>query len=110
MVDEAVEKKPFSPKTVVVELYPVLTVNGKAKVEYAVSREQETPLQVKSPKSSLFSIAAVTLSTVRAELERVRPGPVRSLNDSPAIFRLVVEAVMNDEYMVLEEYGKVRRP
>ncbi len=52
MVEEAVEKKPFNPSMVVVELYPVLTVNGKAKVEYAVSSEQLVPLQVKSPKSA----------------------------------------------------------
>ena len=32
-VDEAVEKSPLKPMTVEVELYPVLTVNGKAKVE-----------------------------------------------------------------------------
>ena len=29
IVDEAVEKKPFRPRTVEVELYPVLDVNGK---------------------------------------------------------------------------------
>jgi hypothetical protein len=29
MVDDAVEKNPFNPRTVVVELYPTLTVNGK---------------------------------------------------------------------------------
>ena len=31
MVEEAVEKKPLRPRTVEVELYPVLTVNGKEK-------------------------------------------------------------------------------
>jgi hypothetical protein len=30
IVDDAVEKKPFRPRTVEVELYPVFTVNGKA--------------------------------------------------------------------------------
>ena len=33
-----------------------------------------------SPKSSALSMVAVTLSTVRALLEMVRPAPVRSVN------------------------------
>ena len=81
-----------------------MVVNGKAKVEYVVSSEQDVPLQVKSPKSVAWSIVGVTSSTVRAEPERVRPAPVRSLKDCPAILRLVVEAVTNDEYTVDEEY------
>ena len=86
----------------------MLTENGNAKLEYVASREQETPLQVKSPKSSLFSMAAVTLSTEREEPLRARPAPVSSLNDSPARLRLVVDAVTKDEYTVDDEYGKER--
>ena len=43
---------------------------------------------------------------VRALLENCRPVPVKSLKVSPPIVRLVVEAVMNDEYAVEEEYGE----
>ena len=83
-------------------------MNGKAKVEYAVSSEQLVPLQEKSPKSADWSISGVTSFTVRAELVMVRPLPVRSLNDSPFTMRLVVDAVTNDEYAVDEEYGNER--
>ena len=42
-VDEAVEKRPLNPMTVVVELYPVLTVNGKeAKLESLLNQESFT--------------------------------------------------------------------
>ena len=37
---------------------------------------------------------------VRAPLERVRPEPVRSVNVSPLIMRLVVDAVVNEWYVV----------
>ena len=39
MVDEAVEKNPFRPSTVDVELYPVLTVNGNAALEIVIGDE-----------------------------------------------------------------------
>ena len=83
-VEEAVENSPpvKNPIVVEVELYPVLTVNGKAKL----------------------------LVTVSAPFERDSPEPVRSLNDSPLTMRLVVEAVLKEEYMVEEEYGKERLP
>ncbi len=50
-----------------------------------------------------------TFDTAREVPERVRPVPVRSLNDSPLTIKLVVEAVRNDEYAVEEEYGEVMR-
>ena len=46
--------------------------------------------------------------TVRAFPVLVRPEPKRLLKDSPFTMRLVVEAVLNDEYAVDEEYGKER--
>ena len=61
-----------------------------------LSTVQLVPLQVNEPKSSELSIAAVTLSTVRALLERVSPAPVRSLKDSPLIKRLVVDAEVKE--------------
>ena len=36
IVDDAVEKNPLNPMTVEVELYPVLTVNGKAAEEMVI--------------------------------------------------------------------------
>ena len=47
---------------------------------------------------------------VRAPTESERPLPVRSLNDSPLTMRLVVEAVLNDEYRVEDEYADVITP
>jgi SOS-response transcriptional repressor LexA len=44
---------------------------------------------------------------LRALPESVRPLPVKSLNDSPLTMRLVVEAVMKEEYIVEEEYGEI---
>ncbi len=38
------------------------------------------------------------------------PEPRSELNDEPPILRLVVEAVMKDEYAVDEEYGKSSPP
>jgi hypothetical protein len=74
IVDEAVEKKPFSPSTVVVELYPVLTVNGHANDD--------------------FELSVVCRSVPLSEIVPAR--------------RLVVEAVVNDAYVV-DEYEKVWR-
>ena len=43
------------------------------------------------------------LETVRAPEERERPEPRRELKEEPLIMRLVVEAVLNQEYKVEED-------
>ena len=50
---------------------------------------------------------ALAIFKVRALPEICNPLPVKSLNDSPLTRRLVVLAVMNDEYMVDDEYGEI---
>jgi hypothetical protein len=45
--------------------------------------------------------------TVRAEPDIERPEPVRSVNDSPFTMRFVVEEMIDEEYIVDEEYGKL---
>ena len=68
MVDEPVEKNPFAPvkpMAVVVELYPVLTVNGKAAEVIVIGEEPRTlnvehdvpPLQVTDVVATLPSFA-----------------------------------------------------
>ena len=43
------------------------------------------------------------VSSVRAPDELVRPEPNRELNDEPLTIRFVVDAVLNEEYIVDEE-------
>ena len=54
-----------------------------------------------------FDVPSPDTVSVPAELES--PEPKSLLNDDPLTMRLVVEAVMNDEYMVDEEYGEEMR-
>ena len=92
-VVEPVEKREFAPVNpiaVVVELYPVLTVNGKAR-----------PLMVTAPVApeTVMLVPAtieVTPALVSAPETRERPVPKRLLNELPFMMRLVVDAVAND--------------
>ena len=94
MVDEAVEKKPFSnPRVVEVETYVPVVVKGKP-----------NPLN-----PSRVPVQSPVAFNVRAFPEICSPVPVRSLNVSPPTVRFVVEAVMKDEYEVDDEYGEVMR-
>jgi hypothetical protein len=84
---------------------PVGPIDVIADVKYVASNEQVTPLHVKSPKSSdAISVGAIdTPSVVVSALpESARPVPTSSLIESPPMFKLVVDAVMNDAYVVDE--------
>jgi hypothetical protein len=90
MVEDAVEKKPLvKPRVVDVELYPVLTVNGKVKDEIASGL---VPEHVVPPEHE----AEMTPELVSVPPELERPVPNKLLNELPFTMRLVVEAVAND--------------
>ena len=122
--DGAVERPvpPYiTPTDVVADTTPLLACRGPFRVEIV-----RPPLNVFVPTNVLFVYALGIVvdeciyelielfseveSTASAPPDIVRPEPVRSLNDSPLITRLVVDAVSNDEYAVDDEYANVILP
>jgi hypothetical protein len=66
----------------------------------------ERPVPARTVREEFWSDVLGTFETVRAPEEFERPVPVSELNDEPLMTKLVVDAVVNDAYVV-DEYANV---